>query len=150
MTTKPESLDNSPYNSFCYLRWPIDHWNDQLWTRITNVNADRSNQYIHRPIDTHQIFCGKKIYTKYDVKYDTCNLPNYSTETDLFRMNVSNNRDTADYNATPHCKNRFPTVNRKLTLNEDSEKNFDVREVTRPLYQTRDDRNKWMLKNQSI
>lgn len=118
-----------------YIKWVQDNWNNNLWTRVTDVNADRTNQYINRPVETKN----HSIYTKCSVEYNECNLPNYQIENQLRAMLVSNNKDTIDYYGNHHCHQKPSDLNRSsININKDT---TNFRQVTREIYQTVDNRN---------
>lgn len=75
-------------------RFDRDDSNDVLWNRITDVNADRSNQLFDRAQSEAPKGC-KIVSSQYI--FDTCNLPNYQIENHLRQMFLINNRDNLDY-----------------------------------------------------
>lgn len=78
-----------------YEKWTQDHWNNQLWNRVTDINSCRTNIYVNRPEETG---LGRKCsgfsYIHDKSLVNDNNLRNYQLEAQLQQLHIPNNRDT--------------------------------------------------------
>src|SRR5579863_8655690 len=88
----------------CVIPWHRDKECDDLWWRVPDVNADRSNQYFSRFRAGSEQGCQFKSIRLDEVLLDTCNLPNYETENHLRQMYMLNTKDNLNYHYRFLCK----------------------------------------------
>ena len=121
----------------CYEHWARDTWNEDLIWRVTDVNADRSNQFFQRPRAATGQGCQVASIRLDQLQLDSCNLANFKTENTLRQMHLINNRDILDHNYQMHCGREidFQTVNQQL------KHPLVLRERTKEYYRTLDNRN---------
>jgi hypothetical protein len=130
----------------CVKYWDQDRWNDRLWNRVTDVNADRSNQVFSRPRAGTQQGCQFRSLRLDQRLFDTCNLPDYANENHLRRMYLINNRDVLDYHYRTKCHDRCDRdkILAQQTINIEQECHpIYLRARTKELYRTIDHRPIW-------
>ena len=107
----------------------MNRHNDYLWSRVTDVNAERSNQLYIQPKERSVEGC------------DMSNLPNFELENRLRNMYLINNRDVVLYRN--QC-NRDKLLSH-IQINTGCKDYLYFRQRTRESYKTVDYRNNFAL-----